>query len=383
MPRKTKRQLQINEIPKKKGRYISKDQEETEIEAEKEDLKEFEKVGKRLITEVLYWHENATHGIRAAYNGTSRITVWRKNKKKEELTHNAKEMQTLDTLFRSNEASTKAIKNLEIRLKEISQQCLLTKSVKTNKNIFTYDYLRHLSICRYIQLLLNGQGELLIYCQEKHTKLESLLDDEDFKEECLTWLRQQKPESCTPENLKIYIEGMVFLKLTGHIKKDIILEKTCQNYMHLWGYKYDERKKGVYYDGHERPDVIKYRKEWLERMFGYQKFMKNFDGEMMDIVSEPYLKQEEKELVQLVHQAILIFEILHSGCVAIFCFDQSTNHNAMVADALIATRMNLSSGDAQPKMRDSWYINEDGNKIMQSMVFPDNHKLKGKLKGIK
>ncbi|GBB92112.1 hypothetical protein RclHR1_19680002 [Rhizophagus clarus] len=332
MPRKTKRQLQINEIPKKKGRYISKDQEETEIEAEKEDLKEFEKVGKRLITEVLYWHENATHGIRAAYNGTSRITVWRKNKKKEELTHNAKEMQTLDTLFRSNEASTR---------------------------------------------------ELLIYCQEKHTKLESLLDDEDFKEECLTWLRQQKPESCTPENLKIYIEGMVFLKLTGHIKKDIILEKTCQNYMHLWGYKYDERKKGVYYDGHERPDVIKYRKEWLERMFGYQKFMKNFDGEMMDIVSEPYLKQEEKELVQLVHQAILIFEILHSGCVAIFCFDQSTNHNAMVADALIATRMNLSSGDAQPKMRDSWYINEDGNKIMQSMVFPDNHKLKGKLKGIK
>jgi hypothetical protein len=84
-----------------------------------------------------------------------------------------------------------------------------------------------------------------------------------------------------------------------------------------------------------------------------------------------------------VYQAIPIFEILHPGCVAIFCFEQSTNHNAMAADALIATRMNLSSGGAQPKMRDGWYINEDGNKIMQSMVFPDNHKLKGKPKGIK
>ncbi|GBC03825.1 hypothetical protein RclHR1_05340011 [Rhizophagus clarus] len=99
-------------------------------------------------------------------------------------------MQILDTLFRSNEASTslplpqslqlqfstpsssfseiqnlpllteEATRNLEIRLKEISQQCSLTKSVKTNKNIFTYDYLRHLSIHRYIQLLLNGQGKM-------------------------------------------------------------------------------------------------------------------------------------------------------------------------------------------------------------------------------
>jgi hypothetical protein len=65
-----------------------------------------------------------------------------------------------------------------------------------------------------------------------------------------------------------------------------------------------------------------------------------------------------------VHQAILIFEILHPGCVAVFCFDQSTNHNAMAADALIATRMNLSFGGAQPKMRDGWYINENEEKIM-------------------
>src|SRR3989440_2823372 len=204
-----------------------------------------------------------------------------------------------------------------------------------NKNVFTYDYLRHLSIRRYIQLLLDGcgkmdasnqiaqavwnkgdytarcirkwgdhfikTGELLIHRQGKHTKLESLLSDEDFKEECQVWLRQEKPESRTPGNLKLYIEGTVFPKLTGHIKKDTISEKTCRNYMYLWGYKYDERKKGVYYDGHERPDVVKYRKEWLKRMFEYQRLMKDFDGDMMDIVSEPQLKPGEKELVQVTH----------------------------------------------------------------------------------
>ena len=114
MPCKTKRQLQISKIPRKKGRYISKDQAETEIEAvegekwmdnenidewkeggivedqiedeinndwTKEDLKEFEKVGKKLITEVLCWHEKAAGSIRAAYNGTSRTTIWRNKKK--------------------------------------------------------------------------------------------------------------------------------------------------------------------------------------------------------------------------------------------------------------------------------------------------------------
>lgn len=55
----------------------------------------------------------------------------------------------------------------------------------------------------------------------------------------------------------------------------------------------------------------------------------------------------------------------------------------MAADALIATRMNLSPGGAQPKMRDGWYIDENGQKRVQSMIFPEDHKLKGKPKGIK
>ena len=77
--------------------------------------------------------------------------------------------------------------------------------------------------------------------------------------------------------------------------------------------------------------------------------------------------------MQLVHQAIPIFEILHPGCTGVFCFDQSTNHNAMAGDALVTTKMNLSPRGKQLKMRDSWYINEDGEKRVQSMTFPNNH----------
>jgi hypothetical protein len=55
----------------------------------------------------------------------------------------------------------------------------------------------------------------------------------------------------------------------------------------------------------------------------------------------------------------------------------------MAADALIASKMNLSPGGAQPKMRDGWYINKHGERCAQSMIFPNNHKLKGQPKGIK
>lgn len=55
----------------------------------------------------------------------------------------------------------------------------------------------------------------------------------------------------------------------------------------------------------------------------------------------------------------------------------------MIADALIMMRMNLSLEGAQPIMRDGWYIDGSKQKRVQSMIFPENHKLKGKPKGIK
>ncbi len=70
--------------------------------------------------------------------------------------------------------------------------------------------------------------------------------------------------------------------------------------MHMWGYKYNERRKGVYYDGHERPDVVAYKKEWLKRMFEYKRYMKDFDGDILNITLEPYLELK-KEFVQVTH----------------------------------------------------------------------------------
>ncbi|CAG8610173.1 18530_t:CDS:2, partial [Acaulospora morrowiae] len=128
-----------------------------------------------------------------------------------------------------------------------------------------------------------------------------LIKNKDFSDNCQAWLHQKKPESCSPNALKMYIEGIVFLQMVEQIKKNTISERTYRTYMHLWGFRYDEKKKGIYYDGHERSDVVIYRREWLNRMFEYRKYMKSFNGKMLDIVIEPQLESSKKELVQVTH----------------------------------------------------------------------------------
>ncbi|GES86593.1 hypothetical protein RCL_jg18699.t1 [Rhizophagus clarus] len=109
MPHKTKRQLQIKAIIKERK---ESEIDENWIECENiddwtnKDLNKFEKIGRKLITEVLCWHKNTTSSIRATYNGTSRTTVWRNKKKKEELAYDIKRMRTLDTLFKGTKVLT-------------------------------------------------------------------------------------------------------------------------------------------------------------------------------------------------------------------------------------------------------------------------------------
>nr|CAG8594163.1 11570_t:CDS:2 [Entrophospora candida] len=56
----------------------------------------------------------------------------------------------------------------------------------------------------------------------------------------------------------------------------------------------------------------------------------------------------------------------------------------MAEDALIVTRMNLGPAKKQAKLHDGWYINKEGEKCIQKMVFGDEAdiELRGEPKGI-
>src|SRR6185369_16802478 len=78
---------------------------------------------------------------------------------------------------------------------------------------------------------------------------------------------------------------------------------------------------------------------------------------------------------QVEYKAIPIFEALFPNCIAVFAFDNSSNHSTFAPDALVAKRMNIGPGGNAPKMRDTFW---GPNNERQSMNFSD-----GKPKGIK
>ena len=45
------------------------------------------------------------------------------------------------------------------------------------------------------------------------------------------------------------------------------------------GWRYGKKKKGMYIDGHEREDVVEYRKGFVERWKGYEKRMVTYDND--------------------------------------------------------------------------------------------------------
>jgi len=77
---------------------------------------------------------------------------------------------------------------------------------------------------------------------------------------------------------------------------------------------------------------------------------------------------------QIADLAIPIFEATHKDeqgrlLVGVFLFDNSKCHGIMAPDALVANLMNLNPGGAQPKMRDGWYTDGQGERVVQKMCF--------------
>jgi hypothetical protein len=63
-----------------------------------------------------------------------------------------------------------------------------------------------------------------------------------------------------PNGLKRYLELELFPRVALKVGKGISL-RTARRWLHCEGFKYTAHKKALYYDGHERADVIKFRQE--------------------------------------------------------------------------------------------------------------------------
>src|SRR3954470_22348043 len=134
----------------------------------------------------------------------------------------------------------------------------------------------------------------------------------------------------------------------------------------------NDGKRGVWAKHGELP----LRKKGNGRSIMVSEFLTEIDGRLRlqptDIEKYPNIPKEarcylkpgknqegywtaEHLLEQIEHKAIPIFEILYPNCIALFAFNNSSNHAVFSKDALVASRMNLKPGGKQPIMHDTHF----------------------------
>jgi hypothetical protein len=146
-----------------------------------------------------------------------------------------------------------------------------------------------------------------------HPKRDSLITHEDVMVACLEWVRtdpENKDGVCL-DKFRTYVSekiipNIVEGKLYGTEKAEAatnggISERTAARWLAALGLNYDEKRKGVYFDGHERADVRQYRDVFIGRMFGYAKFMQMYEDYDVDVEIPLELFNGDTEFIWMTH----------------------------------------------------------------------------------
>lgn len=74
----------------------------------------------------------------------------------------------------------------------------------------------------------------------------------------------------TPKLYRTFVNNTLFsqMKITASIS-----EKTSRVWLRKLGFIPQSRKKGIYFDGHEHPDVLEYRTNFLKKMEEFEQLM--------------------------------------------------------------------------------------------------------------
>jgi hypothetical protein len=104
-----------------------------------------------------------------------------------------------------------------------------------------------------------------VHSKEGH---HSLLDNESVLHGVRVYLAMQVLSSVTPQMLCQHVNDVL---LPAFRMQGSIVELTAQRWLRFrLRYQCKEAKRGIYIDGHERPDVIEERKEYIKNVGRYE-----------------------------------------------------------------------------------------------------------------
>lgn len=99
----------------------------------------------------------------------------------------------------------------------------------------------------------------------------SILDDEDFRRDIQLHLTEiAKKGYIRAQDIVDYVATPEVQQKLG-TKAHGIHIRTARRWLHKLSWRYQQKKKGMYIDGHEREDVVEYRKGFVERWREYER----------------------------------------------------------------------------------------------------------------
>jgi hypothetical protein len=120
------------------------------------------------------------------------------------------------------------------------------------------------------------------------------------KKSILDHLQSLPTGKITPKKLQVAVNTEILPDL-GITPKRPIGTRTARRWLIKLGWRYTQVKKGVYMDGHERADVVKYRQEvFLPLMAQFETRMAHYEGQELNRVA-PNLQPGEREIIPNFH----------------------------------------------------------------------------------
>jgi hypothetical protein len=133
-----------------------------------------------------------------------------------------------------------------------------------------------------------------------YRKGSSHLEDPDVSAAVRVWLENQSSKEMTPSTFCRALNTTILPEL-GIALKHPLSHRTARRWLLRMGYQRCVLRKGVYMDGHEREDVVKYRNEvFLPQMKELERRMTQYHGHDLEC-KEPLLEEGEKRLIPLFH----------------------------------------------------------------------------------
>jgi hypothetical protein len=139
----------------------------------------------------------------------------------------------------------------------------------------------------------------------KHQKIKSLLGDEDIFQMITEYLWSVGCD-VTVDKFKEYIEQEVFPSV-GIENKKSISNTTVRAWLKHFGWTFRTGAKDIYYDGHERSDVLEYRQEFLAEMEQLEQWMPKPSDDDIMILIEPNLNEGDKRHILVTHDESVFY----------------------------------------------------------------------------